>query len=121
MVKKQTNEEPVDFFEPTREEIYALKDALQKFPQERINGKMQPSIDRYAESKGIIRFNEFGETVVRKPREYLDLMAVNEKVRGIQWAETERIYQQFPEEREKARATFREMISQFKLKTFGKL
>lgn len=101
-------------FEPTRDEITALLKEVEATPQERIGGKLQPRIDVIAQKRGILTFDQWGNILMRQPSKYNDLLAIYKKVQGIRWAEQERVFEAFPEEREKFNGKIKDMMQGLK-------
>jgi len=102
-----------EVFEPTGEEIRDMRLSLRNFPLKKINGVLQGGFEQYCVSKGVLRFNDKGGLVVLNAAAYDNLREIHWKVRGIEWGEQERIFNAFPEERDKWYASIRGLFSDF--------
>lgn len=120
-MSKLKKQETVDLFEPSREEVVALKQELEKLEQVRIGGRLQPRIDIFAAKKGLIRFDEYGNTLVKSPAQYQDLMKTYQRVQGLQWYEQEQYFEKNPGKREEHFARIREMFKELRAKLNMKL
>lgn len=122
MARKTRGDEVVnkDLWEPTRDEIMVLRKEIEATQPIRAGGRLQSRLDTLASQKGFVRFDEYGNTIVRDAIQYHQLSEMNEKVRKWQWHDQETVFKAFPEEREKHQNAIKKIMSnladKFKIK-----
>lgn len=95
MGKFQGKEEK-EIWEPSQEDARSLRVKLQEYEPD-----YRSRFERYMESLGIIRFDEFKQIVVRQPENFWKFQQILAKMEGQDYAERERNFKAFPEEKEK--------------------
>lgn len=106
---KRGSEEFVEKWEPTREDALLLKEWLKPFSQRKINGKLVAPVEQYSASMKYSYIDEGGDIVVRDAAAYGKLIQVHSYLQSIERFELERLFKEFPEEREAWNAKVRSM------------
>lgn len=100
MAKKDKDLEFKEKWEPTREDVATLRENMKPFSQRKIHDRLYSSFDQYCASIHIIRIDEYGITVL-DPMGRTRLNEVDSYRQSLDRFEIERMFQTYPEEREK--------------------
>lgn len=96
--KEEIQAAPDEFDTPI--EYNKLREGMKKFSVKKINGRTYGKWEQYMEEIGVLSFSDKGQVQVIVPALYTKYNRMNSKIEALDWADTERLFQIAPEERE---------------------